>query len=292
MTLYLGAPMWGLKLWVGNFFPVKAKPRDFLSLYSRRLNTVEGNTTFYALPKGSSVERWAKETPEGFHFCFKFPKKISHEKRLRDVQDEVSLFFKVMSPIESRVGPFFLQLPPSFSITSLPLLEAFFQQLPSDFKYAVEVRHPSFFDEAEGEQRFHDLLRRQRVNLVSFDTQELHSAGTDDLATLEAQQRKPKAPLRSIATATSPLVRFVGHPDNARNLPALERWAKIVNQWIIQGHTPYIFLHTPDDVYAPQLARDFHRLLCVHAPKVGTVPPWPGESLSRDGSQQQLPLFL
>ncbi len=50
MPLYLGCPIWGLKGWVGNFFPAGAKQRDFLALYSRRLNTVEGNTTFYAIP--------------------------------------------------------------------------------------------------------------------------------------------------------------------------------------------------------------------------------------------------
>lgn len=50
VSVYLGAPVWGLKDWVGNFLPPKTKPCDFLSLYSQRLNTVEGNTTFYSLP--------------------------------------------------------------------------------------------------------------------------------------------------------------------------------------------------------------------------------------------------
>ena len=50
MPLYLGCPVWGLKGWVGNFFPAGAKQRDFLALYSRRLNAVEGNTTFYVIP--------------------------------------------------------------------------------------------------------------------------------------------------------------------------------------------------------------------------------------------------
>ena len=40
--------MWGLKTWVGSFFPKGTKQKDFLATYSRRLNTVEGNTTFYS----------------------------------------------------------------------------------------------------------------------------------------------------------------------------------------------------------------------------------------------------
>ena len=86
MSLYLGCPIWGLKGWVGNFFPAGAKQRDFLALYSRRLNTVEGNTTFYAIPDQTTVERWRDETPPGFKFCLKFPKIISHQLRLRNAE--------------------------------------------------------------------------------------------------------------------------------------------------------------------------------------------------------------
>lgn len=72
--------MWGLKAWVGSFFPAGAKQREFLALYSRRLQTVEGNTTFYATPDVATVERWRAETPPGFRFCFKFPQSISHHQ--------------------------------------------------------------------------------------------------------------------------------------------------------------------------------------------------------------------
>jgi uncharacterized protein YecE (DUF72 family) len=45
---HLGCAVWGYKDWVGDLFPPGSKSGDFLSLYSRRLTTVEGNTTFYA----------------------------------------------------------------------------------------------------------------------------------------------------------------------------------------------------------------------------------------------------
>ena len=47
---YLGCAVWGYKEWVGELFPPGSKSTDFLSLYSRRLTTTEGNTTFYATP--------------------------------------------------------------------------------------------------------------------------------------------------------------------------------------------------------------------------------------------------
>ncbi len=43
--LYIGSPAWGYKEWVGNFFPARTPASDFLRLYSRRLNCVEGNTS-------------------------------------------------------------------------------------------------------------------------------------------------------------------------------------------------------------------------------------------------------
>ena len=45
---YIGCAVWGYKDWVGDLFPPGSKSADFLSLYSRRLTTVEGNTSFYA----------------------------------------------------------------------------------------------------------------------------------------------------------------------------------------------------------------------------------------------------
>src|SRR3712207_6304460 len=77
--LHIGCAVWAYKDWVGDLFPPGSKNTDFLALYSRRLTTVEGNTTFYATPKSEVVQRWAAETPDTFRFCFKLPRDISHE---------------------------------------------------------------------------------------------------------------------------------------------------------------------------------------------------------------------
>ena len=71
---YIGCPMWGYKEWVGEFFPPRTPQSEFLRLYSRRLTTVEGNTTFYATPNAETVARWRVETPSTFRFCFKIPR--------------------------------------------------------------------------------------------------------------------------------------------------------------------------------------------------------------------------
>ena len=63
MNLYIGCPIWSWKGWVGNFYPEGTKPPDFLHEYTRRLTTVEGNTTFYAVPAQKTLEGWAEEMP-------------------------------------------------------------------------------------------------------------------------------------------------------------------------------------------------------------------------------------
>ncbi len=46
-NLYIGCAVWGYKDWIGDLFPPGSKSADFLALYSWRLTTVEGNTSFY-----------------------------------------------------------------------------------------------------------------------------------------------------------------------------------------------------------------------------------------------------
>ncbi len=50
MSLYLDCPVWTYKGWIGSFFPEGTKQTNFLREYARRLKTVEGDTTFYAVP--------------------------------------------------------------------------------------------------------------------------------------------------------------------------------------------------------------------------------------------------
>lgn len=273
--LRLGCPMWGLKSWVGSFFPAGAKPRDFLALYSRRLATVEGNTTFYGIPDPETVERWRDETPPGFHFCLKFPQAISHRRRLRGAEAETAEFLDRLGRLGERCGPAFLQLPPSFGASQLPVLSAYLDSLPPDFRYAVEVRHPDFFGGPD-ETALDEMLAERGVARVLFDVRGLRSATPDDEATASAQARKPDVPARFTRTAPFAFVRFIGHPTVAANAPLLDEWADRVAGWLASGDDVYFFLHSPDDFYAPALAREFHAQVAARHP-VPPLPPWGDE---------------
>ncbi len=283
---YLGCPEWANADWRGSLFPEGAKPADFLRGYASVFNTVEGNTTFYALPRAEIIARWKDETPETFRFCLKMPQRLSHELRLQGVEADLTQMFRTFAPLESRLGPLFLQLPASFGPRDLPALEAFLEQLSADFRYAVEVRHPEFFSRGPAENRLDALLQRHQVARMVFDTTELYSSTETDPDTREAQRKKPRVAFRDTVTTDHALVRYVGHLEDSRNLPALHRWADQVARWIQAGLTPWFFVHTPGDRTAPELAQTFHQLVRQRLPELPELPAFP-----QDPEAAQLSLF-
>ncbi|MGQ0602403.1 MAG: DUF72 domain-containing protein [Anaerolineales bacterium] len=253
--------MWALKTWVGNFFPPKSKAKDFLALYSRRFNTVEGNTTFYATPDAATLERWRDETPPGFKFCLKFPQIISHRKRLRNCEAETREFLDRLERLGDRCGPAFLQLPPTFSGQHLDALAAYLAALPNNFRFAVEPRHADFFTR-EAEKRFNDLLRQYGVARCIFDTTALFALPENHSGEVSvAQGKKPNFPMRRTRTAPFAFVRFVGQPEIPNNRPWLAEWAEHVAQCLRAGDDVFFFNHNPDDTHSPMMARLFHSLV-------------------------------
>ncbi len=284
----LGCPIWGHKAWVGELFTHNAKPAEYLTQYAEVFNTVEGNTTFYGLPSPSTVDKWRQSTSETFRFCFKFPRRITHDKRLYHAQKDTQAFFDRLAPLGPRLGPFLLQLPPSFGPQELSTLENYLCDLPPNFYYAVEVRHPHFFHNEQTEVMLNDMLYSLGVDRAIFDTRALRSASPDDPHTQAAQRKKPNLPVHFTATSWYPFVRYVAHPDVEENQAWLAQWAEVLTEWLNEGRQPFFFVHAPDEFYAPRIARMFHEELSRHL-KVGTLPGWPAEEKKKEF--QQLSLF-
>ena len=269
---FLGCPGWGLKSWVGRLFPPGTKHTDFLARYAEVFNTVEGNTTFYALPPPDVVARWDEQTPPGFRFCFKFPRTISHDRLLVDAATETAEFLDRVAPLGDKLGTLFLQLPPRFGPEHLPRLRDFLATLPAGFQYAVELRHELFFAGGPEEDDAVELLRERGIDIVIMDARGLHAGST--LALLDVRQRKPNLPVVMRATAARPFVRCVPHERFGEHVELVEPWARQIAQWIATGKTPYFFMHAPDDTFAPENAYAFHAMVRRHA-DVGELPPWP-----------------
>ena len=270
LPYYLGCPSWSENAWREGLYPQNARPAEFLSLYAQVFNAVEGNTTFYARPAPATVERWAQSMPGHFRFTAKFPRDISHGGDLREQGHAAEDFLQLLRPLGARVAPLWLQLPASFGPQRLAELVSFVDALERPL--AVEVRHPEFFAKGDAERLLNRLLMDRAVERICLDPRALFSCTSTDPAVLHAQSKKPRVPPRPAAFTQCPQVRFIGRPELEANDPYLRPWVEKVAGWIEEGRTPYVFLHTPDNHRAPELARRFHQQLSERLPGLPTLP--------------------
>jgi uncharacterized protein YecE (DUF72 family) len=94
------------------------------------------------------VKNWARRTPQDFRFTAKFPKVITHDKKFKNVEKELSLFYGAMKPLKDKLLALLIQFPPYVKITEgLEALKQYDFFFDDSFRYAVEVRHPSWFSD-------------------------------------------------------------------------------------------------------------------------------------------------
>ncbi|HYV17603.1 MAG TPA: DUF72 domain-containing protein [Verrucomicrobiae bacterium] len=169
-SIRLGTSSWTAAGWEGPFYPPGLPAARWLEHYAREFDTVEVDATFYRIPEERTVDAWRDRTPPGFLFAAKVPQVITHEKLLEGCLEETTAFLKVMRRLGDRLGPLLLQFR-YFRQAEMPdpkpfleRLERFLPALPSDMRFAVEVRNKSFLGD-----RLFDMLRRQGIALAFID---------------------------------------------------------------------------------------------------------------------------
>ena len=288
MNFYIGCPIWSWKGWVGNFYPEGTKPSEFLHEYTRRLTTVEGNTTFYAVPAQRTLEGWAEEMPPTFRFCPKVPKAISHEGKLMDNVERAREFINIMNQLGTRLGPMFLQLPPRYSPKLLGDLQAFLALWPREVRLAVEVRHLDWFDSPHDES-LNELLSEHNMARVTIDTRPIRDLDGDEIlagsvyqSLLEARQRKPDVPVVPKRTSNFIFVRYIGHPEIEVNNPYLNEWGNYFIPQLLEGADVYMFCHSPNNLAAPWLCRKLY----AQVEKEVDLPPLPWNEVDSENYEQ------
>jgi uncharacterized protein YecE (DUF72 family) len=272
MKLHVGCAMWSYAPWQGRFLPRSLSPRDRLSAYATWCNAVEGNTTFYATPALDTVKSWAEQTAPDFRFILKLPKSITHERRLADVGEPLRTFLAAIEPLGQRAHTLWIQLPPSFSPADLGALAGFIGRLPSGYRYSVEVRDRAFFVDPRSEQQLERVLGTVGAEWVTFDTTVLFGSPPTSDAEREAWTKKPRMPRRSRALTSDPVVRYIGRDDVTRTVAGWQPWVDTVADWLREGRSPTVFIHTPDNVDALELARRFHDDVRARVPEVEPLP--------------------
>src|SRR5436853_2074882 len=160
MKLHVGTSGYSYKEWKGNFYPEDLPAKEMLSYYSRRLPAVEINNTFYRLAQPSMMENWKSQVPAEFRFSIKATQRITHIRRLKNVEAETKYLLETAALLKQMLGVVLFQLPPNMK-KDAERLKAFLDVLPAEGRAAFEFRHESWFDE-----EIMGLLRGKNCALV------------------------------------------------------------------------------------------------------------------------------
>ena len=175
--IHIGTSGWIYDHWGKVFYPKECPKTKWLEFYVTHFGTVELNASFYRLPKPQTFENWRKRTPDSFLWAVKANRFITHIKRLKDAEEPLERFHGSVEMLKEKLGPILIQLPPSLSFDEA-VLSNFCQHLKGNYRYALEVRHPSW-----AQERAIDILRDNNIALCISDTAGRYPYIEEDTAT-------------------------------------------------------------------------------------------------------------
>jgi uncharacterized protein YecE (DUF72 family) len=246
----VGTQGWNYDAWVGPFYPSGTRPADFLTVYARAFDTVEVDSTFYAIPAQKTVRGWAQKVPDDFVFSLKLPQEITHERRLRNVDDVAAEFFDRARELGHKLGPILIQLGPDFGPTELPAVASFLPKLPRDIRFAIEFRQRGWI---------HDgvlaLLAEHGVALTVSDGRWI--------------PRKQMMQLATRPTGDFLYIRWMGQDQSIVDYSRiqidrtreLESWASVLWPYAEQGREVFGYVNNHFAGHSPASARELQHLL-------------------------------
>lgn len=126
------------------FYPRGTKSNEMLAVYAEAFDTIEVDSTFYAIPAGSAIENWYKRTPEDFTFSLKLPRDITHEHSLREGSFHIlEEFCERVAELKEKLAAVLIQLPPQFEASkeNAQHLRQFLARIPNEIRFAIEFRN-------------------------------------------------------------------------------------------------------------------------------------------------------
>ena len=230
MKLFAGTSGFSYKEWKGTFYPADLAAGDMLEFYAQQLPAVEINNTFYRMPRSNVLESWSETVADDFRFVVKASRRITHQKRLKDVGEETGYLLNKLEILGDRLGAVLFQLPP-FLHKDLERLQTFLDPLPDSLRAAIEFCHASWLDV--------DVFAALRVHNAA-----LCVADTDEEDTVETLSTADWGYLR---------LRRANYTDTA------------LQQWLDRMRTEhwssgFVFFKHEDEGAGPALARRFLEL--------------------------------
>jgi uncharacterized protein YecE (DUF72 family) len=255
-TLLLGTQGFSFDDWVGPFYPTGTSKKRYLEEYSQHFPTVEIDSTFYGVPRDSTVQGWADRTPSEFRFAAKFPKLITHEKKLKGAIGDAEHFVGVMQTLGEKLALLTLQFAYDFKPELFNLLDSFLGELPEGQRYAVEVRNRGWLKPDFGE-----MLSNHNVALV---LQDLHYM-----------------PKLDWITADFTVIRWLGRRKDIEQFDRiqidrtnnLESWSEKVQDFMERGFDVYGYFNNHFAGHSPASVRQFAEMVGIKTgPAGGTSP--------------------
>lgn len=242
--ILLGTQGFAFDDWVGPFYPEGTAKRAYLEAYARNFPTVEIDSTFYASPRASVVDGWRGRTPDGFVFSAKFPRLITHDKKLDRARGDAEVFVGTMQRLGDKLGVLTLQFAYDFTPDRFSALDEFLGGLPKGPRYAVELRNRTWLN-----KDLADMLESHGTALV---LQDLHYM--------------PKLDWR---TADFVVVRWLGRRKDIERFDRLQidrtqelaGWSDVVMGFIRQGIDLYGYFNNHYAGHSPASVRMFAEML-------------------------------
>jgi uncharacterized protein YecE (DUF72 family) len=279
----IGSCAWSFDEWHGAFYPQDLPASQWLEFYTRYFPSVEIDSTFYNVPVENTVRRWIEVTPAEFRFTCKLPREITHACRLHDCSAQLNSFLRAIEPLAPKLHVLLVQLPPSFAPKEgKQALRGFLEQLPRDFRFAIEFRHPGWH-----RPQIIRLLEKYRVCWVWADTSPLNER---NLAPFEFLPRTTDfLYLRLLGDYTTKYDRDGSHLHHYGKLlwkreAALESWSLKIERHLTDTRSVWTFINNHFEGFAPETCQ---RL----ANRLGFELPLPSEAETTAADRGQLDLL-
>ncbi len=246
----------------GVFYPRGTRAAQMLPLYARVFETIEVDSTFYAVPAAATVDGWHKRTPPGFTFALKLPQAITHEFGLRrGSADLLAEFCDHARLLQDKLAAVLVQLPPQFEADdgNLRALRDFLPRLPQDIRFAVEFRHQSWLQAEVSE-----WLARHNVAFAFVEGQWL---AREEVWRLVEQPTTDFAYVRWMGARDLTRFDIVQRPqaDNLR------QWAQALAQLRARLSNVYAYFSNYYEGHAPASANRLKRQLGQSVVEPGTL---------------------
>lgn len=235
-NVYVGCAKWN-RQHLKKFYPSGTK--DELAYYSTQFNSIELNATFYGNFNEEQIEKWRGKVPDDFKFFPKIHRRISHLKRLKDVEESVEYYTSRISAFKEKLGTVFLQLHNNFTPKNMGRLEKFCAFWPEAIPLSIELRNTEWFNESDIANQVYQLFEKNKITNIITDT-----ASRRDL-------------LHMRLTTPTAFVRYVG-ANHESDWTRIDDWIERVKIWASEGlENLYFFVHQNLEKESPTLAASF-----------------------------------